>query len=278
MKDDGTRLNPIQSNNIFILNKIKYTQMEAISNFFFGKEQDLENPDDQEIRARYNFQIKPEEEQSIKIEKLYIYPMRGVMGIEVPQMKVSKFGIKYDREWSLFDTTKLSVVHQVLQVKLTELRQRIEKNKETKEKWLIISIIDSQQHLVPEGLPVEIRIPIRKEVTGEIIDTGKVKGVAEGKEFDQWFSKFLGVDVILLRSAPGFKKGLPMEKLKWGSDQDLTKGFVSKAAIHIINEASIRDLSKRVDAQYSNEEERNQIQVSSIAMRPNIIIDTKEAY
>ena len=69
--------------------------------------------------------------------------MRGVMGIEVPQMKVSKFGIKYDREWSLFDTTKLSVVHQVLQVKLTELRQRIEKNKETKEKWLIISIIDS---------------------------------------------------------------------------------------------------------------------------------------
>ena len=69
--------------------------------------------------------------------------MRGVMGIEVPQMKVSKFGIKYDREWSLFDTTKLSVVHQVLQVKLTELRQRIEKNKETKEKWLVISIIDS---------------------------------------------------------------------------------------------------------------------------------------
>ena len=69
--------------------------------------------------------------------------MRGVMGIEVPQMKVSKFGIKYDREWSLFDTTKLSVVHQVLQVKLTELRQRIEKNKETKDKWLVISIIDS---------------------------------------------------------------------------------------------------------------------------------------
>ena len=193
-------------------------------------------------------------------------------------MKVSKFGIKYDREWSLFDTTKLSVVHQVLQVKLTELRQRIEKNKETKDKWLVISIIDSQQHLVPEGLPVEIRIPIRKDVTGEIIDTGKVKGVAEGKEFDQWFSKFLGVEVILLRSAPGFKKGLPMQILKWGSDQDLTKGFVSKAAIHIINEASIRDLSKRVDAQYSNEEERNQIQVSSIAMRPNIIIDTKEAY
>jgi len=50
-----------------------------------------------------------------------------------------------------------------------------------------------------------------------------------------------------------------MQILKWGSDQDLTKGFVSKAAIHIINEASIRDLSKRVDAQYSNEEERNQI-------------------
>jgi uncharacterized protein YcbX len=113
--------------------------------------------------------------------------------------------------------------------------------------------------VAPEGLPIEVRIPIRKEVSGEIIDTGKVKGVAEGKEFDQWFSKFLGTDVILLRSAPGFKKGLLMQTLKWGSDQDQIKGFVSRAAIHIINEASIRDLRKRVNSQYSKEEERNQI-------------------
>ena len=69
--------------------------------------------------------------------------MRRVMGIEVPQMKVSKFGIKHDREWSLFDATKLTAVHQNFHVKFSELRQRIEKNKETKEKWLVISIIES---------------------------------------------------------------------------------------------------------------------------------------
>jgi hypothetical protein len=58
---------------------------------------------DKEIRSKYSFQVKPEQEKSIKIEKLYLYPMRGIMGIEVDAMKVSKYGIKYDREWAIYD-------------------------------------------------------------------------------------------------------------------------------------------------------------------------------
>ena len=57
-------------------------------------------------------------------------------------------------------------------------------------------------------------------MTGEVIDTGKVRGIAEGKEFDSWFSKFLGKEVILLRASPDFKKGLPMNILKWGLNED----------------------------------------------------------
>ena len=148
----------------------------------------------------------------------------------------------------------------------------------TKQKYLIISIIESHRAEAPKDLPFEIRIPIRKNPTGEIVDTGKVKGIAEGKEFDAWFSKFLGKESILLRSAPGFKKGLPMNLMKWGQNQDQTKGFVSKCAIHIVNEASNRDLIKRVLAQYSDPAERERIRITSIAFRPNITIDSKFAY
>jgi uncharacterized protein YcbX len=222
--------------------------------------------------------VKPEQEKSIKIEKLYLYPMRGIMGIEVEAMKVSKYGIKYDREWAIYDKDKLGCITQSPEVKLTQLRQKIEKDPATKQKFLVISIIDSHVHLAPKDIAREIRIPIRKEPSGDIVDTGKVKGIAEGAEFDKWFSKFLGKDVILLRSAPGFKKGLPMNILKWGQDADLTKGFVSKAAIHIVNEASTRDLSKRVLAQYTDPAEKEKIRITSIAFRPNIIIDTDFAY
>jgi uncharacterized protein YcbX len=242
------------------------------------KKEDLNHPADKVIRSRYNFEVRPSQEKNIKIEKLYIYPMRGIMGIEVDSMKVSKFGIKYDREWAIYDGEKLGCVTQSPEVKLTQLRQRIEKDQATKQKYLVISIIESHQHLAPADLPKELRIPIRKEVTGEVVDTGKVKGVREGEQFDQWFSKFLGKPVVFLRSAPGFKKGLPMDILKWGVEEDLTKGFVSKAAIHLVNEASTRDLSKRVLAQYSDPAERARINITSIAFRPNIIVDSKFAY
>lgn len=145
-------------------------------------------------------EVKPEEETSVKIEKLWIFPMRGIMGIEVPEIKVTKLGIKYDREWTLADKEKKGCLTQSPEVKFTQLRQKIEKNAATKEKHLVISIIESHREQAPAGLPHEIRIPIR-EVEGELVDTGKGCGYRQGAEFDEWFSKFLGREVILLRAS-----------------------------------------------------------------------------
>jgi len=121
---------------------------------------EVEHPDDHDIISRYRLDIRPTQEKSIKIEKLYIYPFRGIMGIEVPEMKVSNLGIKYDREWGIYDKDKLGCMTQSPEVKLTQLRQRIEKNPATKEKTLIISVIENMRDQVPADLPVELRIPI----------------------------------------------------------------------------------------------------------------------
>ncbi len=214
----------------------------------------------------------------MKIEKLWIFPMRGIMGIEVPEIKVATWGIKYDREWTIADKGgKHGCITQSPEVKLTQLRQRIEKNAATKEKHLVISIIESHRAEAPAGLPHELRIPIR-HVEGEIIDTGKGQGIRQGDEYDEWFSKFLGKEVMILRSAVGSKKGLPLEIMKWGTEADLTRTFVSKCVFHMCNEASTRDLENRTLERYADAADREKIKVSTMAFRPNIVIDTGVPY
>lgn len=171
-----------------------------------------------DVRGRYR-EVKPEDEKPIKIEKLWIFPIRGLMGIEMSEIQVSKLGVKYDREWALYETGKLGVVTQKDDVILTQLRQNIEKDPASKEEHLVITIIESHRDKAPAGLSHELRIPIR-HVEGEVIDTGKVKGVHQGKEYDEWFSKFIGKDVTLLRAAPGFKKVIPLDILRWGVQED----------------------------------------------------------
>jgi hypothetical protein len=39
--------------------------------------------------------------------------------------------------------------------------------------------------LAPKDLPKELRIPILKEPSGRMVDTGEVMGVAESAEFDK---------------------------------------------------------------------------------------------
>jgi uncharacterized protein YcbX len=59
----------------------------------------------EEVRSRYR-EVHQEEEKPIKIEKLWLFPLRGIKGIEVPEIKVSKWGIKYDREWTIYEKGK----------------------------------------------------------------------------------------------------------------------------------------------------------------------------
>ncbi len=66
--------------------------------------------------------------------------------------------------------------------------------------------------------------------------------------------------------------------LKWGSEGDVTNTFVSKTVFHTINEASIRDLEQKVLARYPDPEQQKLIEVSSMAFRPNIVIDTAVPY
>ena len=63
----------------------------------------------------------------MNIVQLYLYPCRGVKEILVDRLKVSNYGVKYDREWTFID----GVSHKIPnpgEAKLSMLRQRFERD------------------------------------------------------------------------------------------------------------------------------------------------------
>jgi len=188
----------------------------------------------------------------------------------VDHVKISKFGIKYDREWCVYNKEKMAPVYLSPELKFTLLRQRIEKDPTTRQKFLVFS--DERKELP------ELRVLIKKRVEGEVVETKKGHGISEGPEADKWFTAFLGYDAFLLRSAPNWKKQVPADVLKQTQAGDQTKGFVSKAAVHIINEASVRDLRERVMSKITDPADRAKTKIEAMPFRPNFVIDSGVAY
>jgi len=46
--------------------------------FVHGKPSVAEQEEDKDLRSKYNFDVKPTDEKPVKIERLVIYPCRGV--------------------------------------------------------------------------------------------------------------------------------------------------------------------------------------------------------
>lgn len=167
-------------------------------------------PEDEDLKKKYKFDIPAQQEKGYKIDRLVIYPCKGIPGIDVDAVKVSKFGIKYDREWSVFyKNEKMGPVYLSPELKFALLRQKIERDPASKQKHLVIYLCEEGKAEAAKLPSKELRIPIRKQVEGEIIKTPKFEGVSEGPEVDAWFSAFLDKPVFMLRRAPHFRKAVP---------------------------------------------------------------------
>ena len=64
-----------------------------------------------------------------------------------------------------------------------------------------------------------------------------------------------------------------------GKKEDRIQNFLCEAVLHIINLASIRDVQKRVDEKYKDDEDvRKEIVINEEPFRANINIDSGVAY
>ena len=50
--------------------------------------------------------ISSSEEKHFKIEKMYVYPIRGIKALPTDHLEIGPHGVKYDREFVLIDPVK----------------------------------------------------------------------------------------------------------------------------------------------------------------------------
>lgn len=62
------------------------------------------------IESEYGLELKPEDEQNIKIKAIYLYPIRGVKGMSVSSVQITPHGLAGDRNWVIVNAkTKKSI-------------------------------------------------------------------------------------------------------------------------------------------------------------------------
>ena len=58
------------------------------------------------IRNMYDLKVRPDQEKDVQIKAMYLYPIRGIKGIQVESAEVWPFGMKNDRQWCILSKTK----------------------------------------------------------------------------------------------------------------------------------------------------------------------------
>ena len=90
---------------------------------------------------------------------------------------------------------------------------------------------------------------------------------------NEWFSAAAGCQVVLLHCKLDQLNPNPLKRAILKREGDSAKGFTHDAAIHMVNEASVRDIQARVEQKYP-ESERDQNQIKCDNFRPNILVDS----
>ena len=89
--------------------------------------------------------------------------------MSVDAVKVNQYGIKYDREWSVFDKKTLAPINQKAEVKFTVLRQKFHVDKKTRHKYLVFYVIPGHEDVVKTLPSKELRVLISRKLEGEVI-------------------------------------------------------------------------------------------------------------
>lgn len=181
-------------------------------------------------------------EVTANIESLYIYPIKSLGYLELKSAFVNSSGIQFDREWMLTDlngnfiTQREFPVLNLIQVKsVSENGISLNyKNKETSFKWL---------NQYESSLKTKIW-------------NSQCMGTKESNEISDYFSDILGANVILVRMVKDSRI-----KSNQVMPQKTKLNFVDGYPIHLINKASVTDLSHKIGEN-----------IDSLQFRPNIII------
>lgn len=183
------------------------------------------------------------------INALYIYPIKSCRGISVRHAEVLSTGLRQDRRWMLVND-KHSFVTQREQPRMALIAP------ELKGEGLLVS--------APEMPPLTISGVAREHTLKVAVWRDQVSAFDEGEVAAQWFSKFLGMSVRLVRFDDAQSR---LSSSEFTGDASGCSQFADGFALLVIATASLADLNARLTTP-----------LPMNRFRPNLVLDGLPAY
>lgn len=207
-----------------------------------------------------NIDIK-ERLSNVKVEGVYIYPIKSCAGMELRQVEVVETGFKHDRELMLTYPDG-----QFITQRKTKNKDHKERVKDPTERLALIQPVFVNDNLLrvhAAGMS-DLFVQIRNE--GESFDARfhddkPLKAINQGKEASQWFSEFLGFDCQLVAKPNEYIRKLDQRYARESDQTTYADGY----PFLMISQEALDDLNqKRLDAGLEY--------VPMNRFRPNIVV------
>ncbi len=190
-------------------------------------------------------------QSQLKVSGLFIYPIKSLGGISLSEAEVLERGFKYDRRWMLVDAEGMFITQRTYP-QLALLRISLEP-----EGLLVFHVNQPEENLKVPFAAVAVE---KKRI---IIWDDEVEADLLSHEYGDWFSKFLGFRVDLVKMPDlGVRPVDPRY-----SEKDENVSFADGMPYLIIGEESLKDLNERLDEP-----------VPMNRFRPNIVFSGGQAF
>lgn len=207
-----------------------------------------------------------------RVDRLYIYPIKGCQGIEIDAIEVTKYGLKYrnikDRMFSFVDA-KGQLVNMQTTAKVATIFLEMKSDYQL----LAKCIEQKDQSDLPKSIYIEIPIRERLSKCDEVFEAEfkqrKIKGVVCDKKINTFFSQYLGISVKLIQHLPELKyrPANTVKKEDPNFERRFNITFQNYVDFHLISMESLDLLNERIA-----ENSGKQFQVSGLNFRPNMTV------
>ncbi len=187
--------------------------------------------------------------KELRIQSLYIYPIKSCGGIEVASARIEERGFQYDRRWALVDAEDVSM-DQIKYPRLASVRLRLESD-------ALVAHMPGMEAL---------RIPFHLEQPANVMVRGfrhACEAQRVGDEADAWFNQLTRVPCCLVYMPDTTRRAV---NPAFAINDDIVS-FASGYPYHLMNTASASSI--------------NQLLAEPVPMnrfRPNIVIEGVTAF
>ncbi|KAK3374808.1 hypothetical protein B0H63DRAFT_419037 [Podospora didyma] len=150
----------------------------------------------------------------MKITNLYVYPIKGLRGIELQQAQIGPRGVKYDRSFILYDARKPGGEVKAMQLaghtKCALFEQQIAPGDDDEQPSVVVRYHRPPKDAQPEGskeddelVEATIKVPLEPDISSLKTVSVDLHGSPAsayrmGDPFDAWFSFWFGHPTILV--------------------------------------------------------------------------------